>query len=116
MVRATAAQMLVLYGGKYPPPHDAASFTAIALHADALIDAYCLPATLSTTDTSAIGVANRIAAHMVIKSLWLAAGGELTGKPHPELLHKSMTDLLDKCLMDTTADSFHALDMIDEDA
>jgi len=73
MVRATAAVMLMLYGGVYPPGHDATSFGNIASHADALIDAYCLPATLSTTDTAAIGVANRIAVHLVNHAIWMSA-------------------------------------------
>ena len=115
MVRATAAQMLILYGGTYPPGHDATSFTAIALHADAWIDAYCLPATLSTTSTAALGIANMVAVHFVNHSLYLSAGGALSGVSDPEVMHHGITDLLDKLLMDTTEDGFTTLDMIDED-
>ena len=116
MVRATAAQMLVLFGGTYPPGHDATTFGNIATHTDAWINAYCLPSTLSTTDASALGVANMIAVHFVNHALYLSAGGVLSGESDPHLIPHDITDLLDKLLMDTTNDGFVSLDMIDEDA
>ena len=120
MARATAAQMLILYGGVYPPNHDATTFGNIATHADALIDAYCLPSTLSTTSTTALGIANRIAVELVHHSVWLAGGGDLSGTTHPTIFghHKnSMTQLLDKILAaaSTYGGVVAIVDTVDED-
>ena len=64
MVRATAAEMVKFFGGTYPPGHDATSFGNIATLSDSFINAYCLPATLSTTGTDEIAAANMWAVDM----------------------------------------------------
>ncbi len=115
MVRATAAEMLKLFGGTYPPGHDATSFGDVAVHADALIDAYSLPAVAPTTGIEILGLANRIAVHIINHAQWLSAGGVLSGFPDPPTLEPDILELLDKINMDTTADGWHTLDMIDED-
>jgi hypothetical protein len=75
--------MLKLTGGVYPPPHDATTYLNFAAHVDAELDIMALPGTLSTTDANAIALANREAVRLVIHSVWLAAGGTLSGAPEP---------------------------------
>jgi len=53
---------------------------------------------------------------LVNHAIWMSAGGELTGSPHPPVLDHDMTDLLDNLIADTTYDGFTTLDMLDEDA
>lgn len=89
MVRATAAEMLKLSGGVYPPPHDATSYGNFAAQADAELDTMALPGTLSTTDTKAVALANREAMRFVIHSMWIAAGGPLSGAPEPLSLYNT---------------------------
>jgi len=87
MVRATAAEMLKLTGGVYVPPHDATSYGNFAAQADAELDVMALPGTLSTSDTNAVALANREAVRFMIHSVWLSAGGPLSGAPEPVCLY-----------------------------
>jgi len=100
MVRATAAEMVKFFGGTYPPGHDATSFGNIATLSDSFINAYCLPATLSTTGTDEIAAANMWAVEMVTDALWLAAGGYLSGAPRPVIPSPQLTGLLDNLISD----------------
>ena len=110
--RGTAAEMLILTGGKYPPPHDATSYLAFCAQADTLIDTFALPAVLSTTGTAEIALANRVSVNLLMRSIDYAAGKEPTG---PELTTQNKADIV-QLAMDTTEDGFTTLDMIDEDA
>ena len=116
MARATAAGALKLFGGKYPPPHDATSFGNLVAQADALVDTEALPGVLSTTGTNEIALGDRVLYNLVIHSLWALAGGDLSGKPEPVVMTNQIKDDIRQLLMDTTEDSFTTLDMIDEDA
>ena len=116
MVRATAAEMLKLFGGTHPPGHDATSFGNFAAQTDALLDTKALPSSLSTTGTNEVAFANRKAVDLVIWSLWASAGGPLSGQPEPAIWTQDDNDQLSQLLHDTTADGFSAVDMIDEDA
>lgn len=115
MVRATAAEILKLFGGSYPAGHDATSFGNFAAQADAILDTYALPATLSATGTNEVALANRVAANLVLHSLWAVAGGVLTGKPEPVILTRDMKEDITQLLYDSTVDGFTTLDMLDED-
>jgi len=88
MVRATAAEMLKLFGGTHPPGHDATSFGDFAAQVDAELDMMALPATnLSTTGTKEVALANREGYRLVLHSLWAAAGGSLSGQQEPLSLY-----------------------------
>jgi len=115
MVRATAAEMLKLFGGTYPPGHDATSFDNFAAQADSILDTEALPATLSTTGTNEVALANRIAVQLVIWSLWMSAGGPLSGQPEPPLFTKDMKVSLEQLLAGTTAE-WSTIDTLDENA
>jgi hypothetical protein len=115
MVRATAAEMLKLFGGKYPPPHDATSFADFAAQADAIIDTEALPGVLSATGANEKLLANRLAVNLVLFSMWASGGGDLSGNPKPEILTHEMKTHIQQLLMDTTQDGWTTLDMIDED-
>ena len=87
MVRATAAEILKLFGGHYPPGHDATSFGNFAAQVDAELDMMALPGTLSAAGTNEVALANREAYRLVLHSLWAAAGGTLSGAPEPLSLY-----------------------------
>jgi hypothetical protein len=116
MVRATAAEMLKLLGGTYPPGHDATSFGNFAAQADSILDTKALPSTLSVSGTNEVAFANRKAVDLVMRALWLSAGGILSGQPEPRMWTQDDDITLAQLLHDTTADGFTTVDMIDEDA
>ena len=87
MVRATAAEMLKLFGGIHPPGHDATSFGNFAAQTDSELDMMALPGTLSAAGTNEVALANREAYRLVLHSLWAAAGGVLSGAPEPLSLY-----------------------------
>ena len=116
MARATAAGALVLFGGTHPPGDDAASFGALVAPADAIMDIEALPSVLSTTGTNEIALGDRVLYNLVIHSMWASAGGDLSGKPEPVVLTEGIKKEISLLLMDTTADGWTTLDMIDEDA
>ena len=116
MARATAAEMVKLFGGTYPPGHDATTFVLFAAQADSIIDTMALPVTLSTTGTNEIALANREAVWLVQRSMWLAAGGVLSGTPEPPWMPEELRDMLDHLAASTTYDGWAVMDLIDEDA
>ena len=87
MVRATAAEILLLSAGVYIPPNDGTSYDNYAAQVDSELDMMALPGTLSTTDTKAIALANREAYRFVLHGVWAAAGGTLSGAPEPLSLY-----------------------------
>jgi len=117
MVRATAAEVLKLFGGSYPPGTSAANIGDLLADADYIIDGYVKKHyrdALSIADTSIIHMANQIVARLGMRILWYQAGGVLSGTAEPEMLTIEMKDLIDSLLADTSADD-HAttLDAID---
>ncbi len=114
MARATAAGALALFGGVYPPPHDATSFGNLVAQADALADTEALPGVLSTTGTNEIALGDRILYNLVINSLWGSAGGDLSGKPEPVVMTEGIKNEIRQLLMDPIADDWDTLDQIDE--
>ena len=116
MARATAAGALKLFGGTYPPGHDATSFGNFVAHADGIVDVEALPAVISTTGANEILIGDIVLYNLVIHSMWGAGGGDLTGKPEPVVLTNVLKHMIKQLAMDPTADSFDTLNMIDEDA
>ena len=115
MARATAAGALKLFGGVYPPPHDATSFGNLVAQADSLMDIEALPGVLSTTGTNEVALGDRVLYNLVINSVWAAAGGDLSGKPEPVVMTNQIKMDIRQLLMDTTSDSFVSLNMLNED-
>jgi len=118
MVRASAAEILKLFGGTYPPGHDATSFGNFAAQTDAELDMMALPGTLSTTGTNEVALANREAYRFVLHSLWAAAGGTLSGAIEPLSLYntayyKHVQGQVRKLQASTTYGSVAVVDMID---
>ena len=118
MVRATAAEVLKLFGGTYPPGTSAANITDLLTDADYIIDGYVrkhYKSSLSTTDMAVIHMANQIVARLGMRILWYQAGGVLSGTPEPEMLTSEMKDIIESMVADTTTDdSTMTLDAIDE--
>ena len=115
MVRATAAEMLKLFGGVHPAGHDATSFGNFAAQADSELDMMALPGTLSTTGTNEVALANREAYRLVLHSLWAAAGGVLSGTPEPVCLYnrsyyEHVASQVLKLIASTTYGSVHTID------
>lgn len=115
MPRATAAEMVKMMGGVYPPGHSATTFGNFALQADALLDTEALPGTLSTTGTKEVALANRLAVNLVLRGMWMSAGGILTGHPEPPFFTDDMKRHMEQ-LLASTADEWDTIDTIDEDA
>ena len=113
MVRATAVEMVKMFGAVYPPGHTATTFGNFAAQADALLDTLALPAILSTTGTNEVALANRLACRLVMRSLWMSAGGPLSGQPEPVLLTPDIKESLEQ-LIASTDDEWSTIDMIDE--
>ena len=118
MVRATAAEMLKLFGGTHPPGHDATSFGNFAAQVDAELDMMALPSTLSATGTNEVALANREAYRMVLHSLWAAAGGTLSGQQEPlslynRVYYNHVQDQVRKLLASTTYGGVAVVDMVD---
>jgi hypothetical protein len=107
--------MVKMMGGVYPPGHTATTFGNFAAQADALLDTEALPDTLSTTGTKEVALANRLAVNLVLRSMWMSAGGPLTGQPEPPFFTNDMKRHLEQ-LLAAAADEWTTLDMIDEDA
>ena len=114
MVRATAAEILKLFGGVYPPPHDATSFGNLAAQVDTLMDTAALPGVLSATGTNEVALANRVGANLVMWTLWGLAGGDLSGKPEPVVMTQGIMNEIRLLLQDPDEDGWTTLDMIDE--
>jgi hypothetical protein len=121
MVRATAAEMVKLFGlaaATYPPGHDATTFGNFAAQVDAELDVMALPATLSTTATNVIALANREACRFVMHSYWMNAGGVLSGQPEPMSLYNvayynHVKSQVMKMVAGTTYGGTTTVDMID---
>jgi hypothetical protein len=107
--------MVKMMGGVYPPGHTATTFGNFADQADALLDTEALPDTLSTTGTKEVALANRLAVNLVLRSMWMSAGGPLTGQPEPPFFTDDMKRHLEQ-LLAASSDEWTTLDMIDEDA
>ena len=121
MVRATAGEMLKLTAGVHPPPHDATSYGNFAAQVDAELDVMALPGTLSTTGTNEVALANREAVRLVLHSLWIAAGGTLSGAPEPLSLYNRgyynhVRQQVKKLQAGTTYGPVAVVDMLDTDA
>lgn len=115
MARATAAEMVKLFGGTYPAGHDATTFVTFITQADSIIDTLALPAVLSTTGTNEIALANRIAVHLVHRSMWLQAGGVLSGVSEPPWVPEELRDMLNHLAASANYDGWAVLDGIPED-
>ena len=113
MARATAAGALELFGGVYPPPHDATSFGNLVDHADALVDTEALPGVLSTTGTNEVALGDRVLYNLVIHSMWASAGGDLTGTPEPVVMTKTIKDHIKQLLSGTTYAGVAVIDILD---
>jgi len=117
MVRATAAEVLKLFGGVYPPGHDATSFGNYAAHTDAELDMMALPGALSTTGTNEVALANRECYLIILHSLWASAGGTLSGMPEPISIYnpryyKEVKSMVLKLLAGTTYGGTTTIDMV----
>jgi len=79
VARATAALVLPRLGNSYPTGWDAVSVGALCAPADAILDGYTYPITLSTTDASCIAVAIDIVMRMMrIADMMQSAGGAVS--------------------------------------
>ena len=116
--RATAAEVLKLFGGSYPPGTDASNIGDLLDAADYHMDGYAKQfygETLSTTDTSIIYAANITVAQLGARIMWYQAGAGLSQTPQPPVLTDEVKFLIDASLVDTTTAQFDTLDLIDED-
>ena len=115
--RATAAEVLKLFGGSYPPGTDATNIGDLLAQADYHMDGYAkkyYSTTLSTTDTSIIYAANITVAQLGARIMWYQAGAGLSLTAQPPVLTDEVIFLIDASLIDSTTAQFDALDLIDD--
>jgi len=117
MVRATAAEVLKLFGGSYPPGTDATNIGNLCADADYHMDAYAkkiaYDSTLSTTDTGVIYAANMTVAQLGMHALWIQAGGVLSGYPQPDILTDEVKMIIKANLMSSSYGPVGVVGMID---
>ena len=117
--RATAAEVLKLFGGVYPPGVDATNIGNLLASADYAMDGYALKhfkTDLSTTDTAVIHASNMTVAQLGLRVLWYQAGGVLSGTPEPPVLTDEVIVIIEGSLSSTTNDGVYTGDQIDDEA
>ena len=116
MVRATAAEVLKLFGDAYPPGLDATNICNVCAHADYHMDAYAkshFESSLSTTDTGVIYAANLTVIQLGLRMIWIQAGGVLSGQPEPPVLTNEVKAIIKANIISQTYGPVTTVDMID---
>lgn len=116
MVRATAAEVLKLFAGVYPPGTDATNIGNLCSQADYHMDAYAKAngeTSLSTTDTGVVYAANMTVAQLGLRSMWIQAGGPLSGYPEPPVLTNEVKLIIKANIRSSTYGPVAVTDMID---
>jgi len=116
MSRATAAEVLKLTGGVYPPGTDVTNIGNLCDDADYHMDGYAkkfYKTDLSTTDTSIIYAANLTVIQLGMRIMWYQAGGVLSGQPPPPVLTEEVRELIDASLSATDDDQATTGDFVD---
>lgn len=111
MVRATAAEVVKLFGGSYPAGWDATSVGNICTQVDEEIDAKAQPSSLSTSDTQVVFFANMLTYRRVIHGIW-ASSDQST--PEPVVWTQELYEWFDRLLTDTTHDAITTVKMQDD--
>ena len=108
MVRATYAEVKKLFGGNYPGSWDDTSVGNLCAMVDDELDAF----EISTSDASAIELANLYVYRRIIHAQW--AHGDMT-RPEPVIWTKAMQELKDKLSDEGTYEFATTVDTVDED-
>ena len=109
MARATAAEIKKLFHGVWPAGASDTSVGDILDQIDYKLDAYVkkyYEASLSTTDTSAVHIANMVGRQHVLRGVWGQAGGSANPElgQEPALFTDEIIMLIEAYLTDTTED------------
>jgi len=118
MVRATAAEVLKLMGGSYPPGLDATSVGNLCADGDYILDGYVkttYKTDLSTSATDVVSIANHIVFRLCMRALWAQGGGTLTGMQEPQTLTEELKTRIAAVVGDTTTDGYGYVKMQAED-
>ena len=110
MVRATAAEVVKLFGNTYPPGWTSTTVGYICDIVDDELDEY----ELSTSDQGAITLANLVVYRRVIHSQWASAGGILTGMNEPKIWTQDLIDLRDRLADEGTHEFFAPVDTVND--
>ena len=108
MVRATYAEVKKLFGGNYPGSWDDTSVGNLCAIVDDELDVY----ELSTSDDSAVDLANMLVYRRIIHAQW--AHSDMS-KPEPVVWDKSMTEWLNRLSDEGTYEFATTADTVDED-
>lgn len=119
MVRATDSEIVKLSGGAYIGGMDGTAYDNFAAQVDAELDTMALPATLSTTGTKEVALANREAYRFVLHAEWSAGGGAGRGIPEPMSLYNRthynlVHQQVKKLVAASTYGGITTIDLIDE--
>ena len=110
MVRATAAEVVKLFGNTYPPGWTATTVGYICDSVDDELDEY----ELSTSDQGAIALANQLVYRRVIHAIWAAAGGILTGHNEPKVWSQDLIDWRDRLADEETYEFVASVDTVND--
>lgn len=114
MVRATATEVVKLFGGSYPPGLDATKVGNLCADGDYVLDGYVkvtYKTDLSTTDTDVVSIANHIVFRLCMRALWAQGGGALTGMQEPVILTEELKIRIAAVLGSTTTDGYGYMKM-----
>ena len=119
MARATAALVLPRLGNAYPTGWDAVSVGALCAPADAILDGYTYPITLSTTEAGAIQMACDIVLRLMrIADMMQSAGGAIavSGRSYLDMpvLTDEMKERIERLTQNATYDGATTVDMVEE--
>lgn len=118
MTRATAAEVLKLYGGTYPVGLNATNIGNLLDPADYVLDAFVkkyYEASLSTTGTAEVHIANKVAVQLGLRAVWMQRFPDTT-QPIPPIFTEEIKALIEALVAETTDGPSTTVDTIDTDA
>ena len=107
MVRATAAEVLKLWGGTFPAPWDNTSVGNLCAQMDAMIDGRATPSTFGT-GTNDVFFANSLVYRWMVNSNWAAGGAQ---PPEPVVWTRDIEEWFQQLLTSTTHDAIVSIKM-----
>jgi len=102
VVRATAAEVLKLWGGTFPPPWDNTSVGNLCTQVDAEIDGRATPSTFGT-GTNETFFANTVVYRKMMHANWAAGGAQ---PPEPVVWTRDVEQWFQSLLTNTTNKAF----------
>ena len=110
MVRATAAEVVKLFGNTYPAGWDATTVGYLCAIVDDELDEYGL----SASDQGAVTLANYLVYRRIIHATWAAAGGILSGQNEPKVWTDDLVELKNRLAEHGTYEFVASVDTVND--